>query len=445
VKEKNNLMYRYCISIPIKIGVCILCLCLHFTTVSAQKNIDKLKAEAAKAKKEIEITTKLLKETEKNKHASVEKLNILNQQIQSRQKYLQSLQSEIGDLERGIGSASAQIRTLNAQLEELQKEYKQTLFTLYKVRSSYDQLIFILSADNYNQAYNRLKYLQYYSDYMIKQSERIEMLQDSIQRKMVGMQQLVNKKQTVVGIQKQETQKLSNDKHQENLVVQELTAKQQELKKKIEVKRAQAKKLDNQIQAAIRAEIKAAEARARAKAKAEAEAKAKAEAAKNKGTSTVTASKPAASNVAVSSLTPEETLISKNFADNKGRLPWPTTTGKITERFGTHRHPTLGFDVESNGVEITTTKGSIARAVFEGTVTKIVVIPGRNTAVIIKHGNYYTVYDNLINVQVKTGQKVKVKDHIGTIFTDPETGYTVLQLQIWKELQKLDPELWLSK
>jgi len=419
----------------------IFFVCVCTGSVMAQKNIDKLKAEAEKAKKEIEITTRLLKETEKNKNASVEKLNILNQQIQSRQKYLQSLQNEISDLERGIGSASAQIRTLNAQLEELQKEYNQTLFTLYKVRSSYDQLIFILSAENYNQAYNRLKYLQYYSDYMIKQAQRIEQLQDSIQRRMIGMQELVNKKQTVVGIQKQETQKLSNDKHQENLIVQELTAKQQELKKKIEEKRAQAKKLDNQIQEAIRAEIRAAEARAKAKAKAEAEAKAKAdaEAAKLNKTSTTTTVKPttSAATPVVPTLTPEESIISKNFADNRGRLPWPTASGKITERFGTHPHPTLGFEVESNGIEITTNKGAKARAVFEGTVTKIVVIPGRNTAIIIKHGNYYSVYDNLINV--------KVKDELGTVFTDPETGYTVLQLQIWKELQKLDPELWLSK
>ncbi len=427
----------------------IFFVCVCTGSVMAQKNIDKLKAEAEKAKKEIEITTRLLKETEKNKNASVEKLNILNQQIQSRQKYLQSLQNEISDLERGIGSASAQIRTLNAQLEELQKEYNQTLFTLYKVRSSYDQLIFILSAENYNQAYNRLKYLQYYSDYMIKQAQRIEQLQDSIQRRMIGMQELVNKKQTVVGIQKQETQKLSNDKHQENLIVQELTAKQQELKKKIEEKRAQAKKLDNQIQEAIRAEIRAAEARAKAKAKAEAEAKAKAdaEAAKLNKTSTTTTVKPttSAATPVVPTLTPEESIISKNFADNRGRLPWPTASGKITERFGTHPHPTLGFEVESNGIEITTNKGAKARAVFEGTVTKIVVIPGRNTAIIIKHGNYYSVYDNLINVQVKTGDNVKVKDELGTVFTDPETGYTVLQLQIWKELQKLDPELWLSK
>ncbi|HON53710.1 MAG TPA: peptidoglycan DD-metalloendopeptidase family protein [Bacteroidales bacterium] len=427
----------------------IFFVCVCTGSVMAQKNIDKLKAEAEKAKKEIEITTRLLKETEKNKNASVEKLNILNQQIQSRQKYLQSLQNEISDLERGIGSASAQIRTLNAQLEELQKEYNQTLFTLYKVRSSYDQFIFILSAENYNQAYNRLKYLQYYSDYMIKQAQRIEQLQDSIQRRMIGMQELVNKKQTVVGIQKQETQKLSNDKHQENLIVQELTAKQQELKKKIEEKRAQAKKLDNQIQEAIRAEIRAAEARAKAKAKAEAEAKAKAdaEAAKLNKTSTTTTVKPttSAATPVVPTLTPEESIISKNFADNRGRLPWPTASGKITERFGTHPHPTLGFEVESNGIEITTNKGAKARAVFEGTVTKIVVIPGRNTAIIIKHGNYYSVYDNLINVQVKTGDNVKVKDELGTVFTDPETGYTVLQLQIWKELQKLDPELWLSK
>ena len=410
----------------------------------AQKTVEQMKAAAAKAKKEIEYNNKLLKETEKNKKASIEKLNLLNQQIAVRNKYLSSLSTEIGSLEGDIAKSAVQIRSLTVQLEELQKEYKQTLFMLYKVRSSYDKMIFIMSADNYNQAYNRLKYLQYYSDYMIKQAERIAIMQDSIQKQMGIFKTTVDKKQQLVVVQKQETQKLSTDKHQENLVVQELSSKQQELKRKIQEKKALAKKLERQIEDVIRAEIRAAAAKAKAEALAKEKAKAKSGGTTKTTTATTTA-KPSSAVSSESSLTPEESIISKNFAENKGRLPWPTVKGTITERFGTHPHPTLSFDVESNGIEITTTKGAKARAIFEGTVTKIVVIPGRNTAIIIKHGNYYTVYDNLVNITVKAGQKVTVKQEIGTIFTDPESGLTVLQLQIWKDLLKLNPELWLSK
>lgn len=409
-----------------------------------------MRAASAKAKKEIEYNNKLLKETEKTKKASLEKLNLLNQQIEVRNKYLNSLNYEIGSLEGDIAKSLVQIRTLSVQLQELQKEYKQTLFTLYKVKSSYDKMIFIMSAENYNQAYNRLKYLQYYSDYMIKQAEKIAIMQDSIQKQMSIYKNTVTKKQVLVSVQKVEAEKLTKDKNQESEVVNELTSKQLELKKKIQQKKELAKKLDRQIEDAIRAEIRAAQAKAKAKAEALAKEKAKAAASKvtsSKTTNTTNTASASTTNTTVneSSLTPEESVISKNFADNKGRLPWPTVKGTITERFGTHPHPTLSFDVESNGIEITSTRGAKARAIFEGTVTKVVVIPGRNTAVIIKHGNYYTVYDNLINVTVKAGQKVSIKQDIGTIFTDPETGLTVLQLQIWKELVKLNPELWLSK
>ena len=211
----------------------------------------------------------------------------------------------------------------------------------------------------------------------------------------------------------------------EDATIKKLNAKQQDLKKKLAEKQALAQKLDKQIEAMIRAEIAAREKAAREKA------------AKNNTTAKTTS---------INTLTPEEKLVSQNFAENKGRLPWPTATGKITEHFGRHKHPTLEYvEVESNGIEIATTKGSKARAIFDGTVSKIVLIPGRNTAVLIKHGNFYTVYDNLTSVTVKAGQTVKAKQEIGTIYTDPETNSTVLQLQIWKELEKLDPELWLSK
>lgn len=394
-----------------------------------KKSISQVKAEAAKAKKEIARTSRLLKETEKSKSVSIERATLLSQQIKERKNYVNSLQQQIEYIESDVHATNAQIHTLISQLEQVKADYNQTLFVLYKVNTQYDQLIFILSADDFNQAYNRIKYLQYYSDYMILQAERIKSLQDSLNVRKSDLERLLGQKKSLVGEKQSEARKLEQDKYQEDATIKKLSAKQEQLKKKLIEKQALAKKLDKQIENLIKAEIEAKKKAAAARAKKNAAA----------GTSTSTAA-------SVNTMTPEERLVSKNFAENKGRLPWPTETGKITEHFGTHQHPTLEYvQVESNGIEIATSKGSKARAIFDGTVSKIVLIPGRNTAVLIKHGNYYTVYDNLVTVNVKAGQQVKAKDTIGTIYTDPETNSTVLQLQIWKELEKMDPESWLSK
>ena len=407
-----------------------------------KKSISQVKAGAEKAKKEIERTSRLLKETEQSKSVSIERITLLSQQIKERNNYVNSLQQQIEIIESDVYATNAQIHTLSSQLEQVKADYNQTLFVMYKVNTQYDQLIFILSADDFNQAYNRIKYLQYYSDYMILQSERIKSLQDSLNLRKRDLERLLGQKKNLAGEKQSEARKLEQDKYQEDATIKKLSAKQEELKKKLIEKQALAKKLDKQIENLIKAEIEA-------KRKAAAAAGAKAAAAKKKGAGTARSSTTASSNAnntVVSTMTPEERLVSNNFAENKGRLPWPTETGKITEHFGTHQHPTLEYvQVESNGIEITTSKGSKARAIFDGTVSKIVLIPGRNTAVLIKHGNYYTVYDNLVTVTVKAGQKVKAKDTIGIIYTDPETNSTVLQLQIWKELEKMDPESWLSK
>ncbi len=404
----------------------LLSLLLCFSTESycqKKKTKAQVQAELNKAKKDIERTSQLLKETEKSKSISIERVTLLSQQIQERKNYVNSLQQEIEFIEADMVATNAQIHTLSAQLEQVQADYKKTLFTVYKVNSQYEQLIFILSAESFNQAYNRIKYLQYYSDYMIQQSNRIKSLQDSLDVRKNELNKLLLNKKSLVDEKQSEARRLEQDKYVEDATIQKLNSKQQDLKKKLAEKQALAKKLDKQIQDLIRAEI---------------EAKKKAAAAKN----TTTTGK----STTESTLTPEEKLVSSQFSGNKGRLPWPTATGKITEHFGRHKHPTLEYvEVESNGVEIATIKGAKARAIFDGTVSKIVLIPGRNTAVLIKHGNYYTVYDNLISVTVKAGQQVKAKQEIGTIYTDPETNSTVIQLQIWQELEKLDPEQWLSK
>jgi septal ring factor EnvC (AmiA/AmiB activator) len=400
--------------------------------VFGQKKIDNLRKEANKAKKEIEQNAKLLKQTEASKNATVEQLALLNLQIVRRHEYMNLLDDEARELEKEIAKSVVQINSLQQQLTALQADYKQALFTLYKVRSQYDQLIFVMSAESYNQAFNRMKYLQYYSDYINTRAEQIQTMHDSIVKQKAVQQDFLTQKQVLLGVQKNESQRLENDKTQQNKVMQKLTAKQQQLKKTIEAKRALAKKLDKQIENLIKEELrKAEEARKKAAAKAAA-AQGKSTPAKTSGPN-------------VNALSPQDALISKNFVENKGRMPWPTTQGAITQRFGKYKHPTLGYEVESNGIEFTVPKGSKARAIFDGEVTRVIMIPGKNTVVIIKHGAYFSVYDNLINVTVKTGQKVNAKQELGTVFTDPETGAAVLQLQIWKELAKLNPEPWISK
>ncbi|MFO7868197.1 MAG: peptidoglycan DD-metalloendopeptidase family protein [Bacteroidales bacterium] len=381
------------------------CICFGIYTLgfSQTEEIKKIQAQAEKTKKDIAKTNELLKETEKNQKVTIERLKLLNQQIKLRNQYLQSIQSEIQELEKNITVSQANTRSLTAELEQLQEEYRLILFTLYKVHNSYDRLLFILSAKDVNQAYNRIEYLRYYSDYMISRFEEITDLQDSLQDHITEQKSLLTQKKELLQSRQQQKRELTRDKSKEALALQQLSSQEKELQEKLQEKQAYAKKLNSEIERLIKEAAKAAKA------------------------------------------TPEDNIISKNFAENKGRLPWPTDNGRIIQLFGTHKHPTLPIDVNCNGIDITTTKGTKARSIFEGTISKIVVIPGRNTAVLIKHGNFYTVYDNLIHVRVKKGQKVTAKQELGTVYTDPDTGTTVLQLQIWKDLDKLDPKPWLSK
>lgn len=421
---------------PSRLQTCLLLFFLCCSVqVFGQKKIDNLRKESTKAKKEIEQNAKLLKQTEASKNATVEQLALLNLQIVRRHEYMDLLDDEARELEKEIAKSVLQINSLQQQLNALQTDYKQALFTLYKVRSQYDQLIFVMSAESYNQAFNRMKYLQYYSDYINTRAGQIQAMHDSIVKQKAVQQDFLTQKQVLLGVQKNESQKLETDKTQQNKVVQQLTAKQQKLKKEIEAKRALAKKLDKQIEDLIKKELQ--KQREREKFIADSLAKA------NAATGKPAPPKPTGPNV--NAMSPQDALISKNFVENKGRMPWPTTQGAITQRFGTYKHPTLGYEVESNGIEFTVPKGSKARAIFDGEVTRVIMIPGKNTVVIIKHGAYFSVYDNLINVTVKAGQKVTAKQELGIVFTDPETGTAVLQLQIWKELAKLNPEPWISK
>ncbi len=396
--------------------------------ISQTQTKEDLQNKKRQLSKEIEQTNRILRETQKNKKATLTQLNALIKQIEVREKLINTISSEIRALEGQIGKTNSEIDQLRAELEQLKLEYAAMIKFAYRNQSSYNKLMFVFAANNFNQAYKRLKYLQQFSEYRQKQAKYIEQAQSKLEEKMLELEDDKKDKNVLLVDEQQEKVILGKEKNQKETIAKQLTVKESTLKKQLATKQAQAKKLDRMIEDIIRKEIEAA------RKKAEAEAKAK-------GTKMPTGDKTSSSNLA---LTPEAQKLSKDFTNNKGKLPWPVEKGIIVEYFGTHEHPQLkGVMISNNGVDIKTAKGAPVRAVFSGRVSGVIQIVGGLYAVLINHGEFTTVYSNLSSVSVKMGQELNTKQNIGTVATDEELSS--MELQVWKGVTKLNPVDWLAR
>ena len=386
---------------------------------SYAQNKKELENKKKKLQEEINYTNKLLSETKKNKKLSLNQLVTLNKKISARQELIATINKELSLLETQILENHISINKLKKDLEKLKMEYAKMIYYAYRNRDAYSKLMFIFAAKDFTQAYMRLKYFQQYGQFRQKQAKEIEMKQQMLNGKVSELEVKKGDKKVLLTNEETEKQHLSKEKTQKEVAFNELQNKEKQLKKELEKKKKDAEKLQAAIQKLIEEEIR----KARKKAKDE--------------------SKPEPKSIV---LTPEAQLLSNSFAGNKGKLPWPVLKGIITGRFGIHPHPLMPeVDVSNDGIDITTSKGTLARSVFEGEVTGIASLPGSGKVVIIRHGEYLSVYANMNDVYVKTGEKVKTKQNIGTILYDESDGKTELQLQIWKGQTKLDPEAWLFK
>jgi septal ring factor EnvC (AmiA/AmiB activator) len=393
---------------------------------------DQTKVELENKKKqlanEIAQTTKILKETQKNKKATLSQLNALIRQIQIRERLINTISSEIRMLDGQIGKTNNEIQQLKDELAQLKLEYAAMIRFAHRNQSSYNKLMFVFAAQNFNQAYKRLKHLQQFSEYRQKQARYIEDAQHRLEEKMLELEDNKKVKNILLIDEQKEKVTLGKEKSQKESVAKQLSVKEGSLKKQIAQKQTQAKKLDRMIQDIIKREIEAA------RKKAEAEAKAK-------GTKLPTGDKNSSSNLA---LTPEAQKLSNDFKNNKGKLPWPVEKGTIIEFFGTHEHPELkGVMVSNNGIDIKTSSGASTRAVFNGKVSGVIQIVGGMYAVLVNHGEFTTVYSNLSSVSVKMGQEVKTKQTIGTVTTEDQLSS--MELQIWKGINKMNPIEWLAR
>lgn len=392
---------------------------LLLTNFANSQNKEELERRKIKTEQEINIANALLKQTKRQKQSDYNDLLVINRKIKIQEELIESINLEVNYLTREIKNLQDTINKLESEMEIMKNEYAKLMVQAYKTRNKYNILLYIFSAKDVNQAFNRIKYLQQYEKY------REEKANDIIKKN-----SQITKKLEIVSLNKAEkdvllkenillNSNLVNDKKGKNDIISNLKKREKELKREIEKKRLIAEKIEKEIQKIIEEEIKKAREFAWKK---------------NKDNLLLT-------------LTPEEKLISDNFEENKSKLPWPTERGIITGEFGVQEHPVLkGIKIKNDGIDISTTRGSYARSIFKGIIARIVYLPGINKVVLIRHGNYFTVYTNLDDVLVKVNDKVMEKQLIGKIHTDvKEDNKTYLNFQIWKETQKLNPAEWIAR
>lgn len=415
------------------------------TVVYGQKSaaVRQLEQQRKEALADIEETNKLLQETAQTAKTSLNRLNLLSKQILSRKKVISLLNQELDEIEKDILNIQGQLRSLKRELGDKQTNYGKSMRGLYKRHSSQDKLLFILSAESFSQSMRRMRYLREYADWQKRQANDIVEKQAEISRKQAEMEKTRAEKRALLGTRQEESKKLESEEASQKEEVQLLNKRQKDLKADLQKKRRQAEALNRQIEKQIAEEI----------ARAEAEAKAAREQAAAKGKPVPESKKEPIREERVAdtkggyAMTKAEKQLSDNFANNRGRLPYPVAgRHTIVATFGEQQHQELKYVRTSNsGIDIQTSPGADARAVFNGEVTRVFVVPGYNNSVIVRHGNYLTVYSNLSQVYVKAGDQVSTRQAIGRIYSDPEDGNsTILHFQLWKEKTKLNPQPWLE-
>lgn len=415
------------------------------TVVYGQKSaaVRQLEQQRKEALADIEETNKLLQETAQTAKTSLNRLNLLSKQILSRKKVISLLNQELDEIEKDILNIQGQLRTLKRELGDKQTNYGKSMRGLYKRHSSQDKLLFILSAESFSQSMRRMRYLREYADWQKRQANDIVEKQAEISRKQAEMEKTRAEKRALLGTRQEESKKLESEEASQKEEVQLLNKRQKDLKADLQKKHRQAEALNRQIEKQIAEEI----------ARAEAEAKAAREQAAAKGKPVPESKNEPIREERVAdtkggyAMTKAEKQLSDNFANNRGRLPYPVAgRHTIVSTFGEQQHQELKYVRTSNsGIDIQTSPGADARAVFNGEVTRVFVVPGYNNSVIVRHGNYLTVYSNLSQVYVKAGDRVSTRQAIGRIYSDPEDGNsTILHFQLWKEKTKLNPQPWLE-
>lgn len=419
-----------------RISIFLFLLIALFNTELAigQDSRTALSSEKKQLEKEIAEQKKLLESTKKNKAASLREIELIKNQIKKQEKLIQTINEEIHTLDNQIVENTKELNALTKKLDLLTAEYEKAVYATFKYRNALSKASFVLSADNLNQAIRRMNYLQEYSRSLNLQLKAILETKQKIKQKDEQLHLQKQEKTSLIQDRNKEKEQLAKQQSDKNTIVNNLKKQESKINTEINKRINRQKQIDAAIQKLIDAEI-------------EKSRKAAAEAAKKNTTSSTTAKSPTESQAKTNTLplTPEESALAANFESNKGKLPWPVEKGTVGVEFGTYTHPEVSsVQIVNNGINIYTEKNAPVRAVFKGVVAGITEIDG-GKVVLIRHGNYISVYSNLASVDVKKGDQVNTKQQIGRVLNDPSKTYSELHFEIRKDRNPLNPSLWIVK
>ena len=366
---------------------------------------------------EIKQINKLLFSNEKQKKSVLTEFEDLSLKIDVRGRLIRVTNEQANRLTQKISVNQRIIGQQRKDLENLKKDYSEMIRKSYESGSGQSRMMFLFSSESFLQAYKRSQYLNQYTSFRKKQGELIVEKTKTLQQLNTDLVAQKLKKEELVKENKTAQQQYKNEQSSQQQLIKALKKKERSFVSQIKKKQKKAAAINKEIQRLIREAI----------------------AASNKA-----AGKNL--NAKVFTLTPEDQLISDNIIANKGKLPWPVEQGIVVQKFGKQPHPVVKTTmIQSNGVTIATPQSSEARAVFEGKVMSIIGFKGSNPTVLIQHGNYITTYSNLSEVYVIKGQKVKAKEKVGKVFTNPETGKTELKFSVFKNSSPTNPKSWIFR
>ena len=406
-----------------------------------QASSDKLKKEQARLENKIDDTRMLLRKSKDNTKSSMNELKVIENQINFRVQLLKNYDNQIRSSELKVETKEEQIAEYKAKVERLKEQYKKLILYAYKHRNKYGKMMFIFSSKSYFEAMKRNSYLKRISEVQRNQFITIRQHQDLIGQEISVIKKEKQLKLAVIADKKLEREAIEQDRLKQESIYKEFKKEEDEILEQLRKVQRDRQIMKEQIASAIRREIAAAESMRLA----EIEAARK----KNKSSSVSTAT-PTKTEAVIFKETAKATALSKNFEGNRGKLPWPVDKGSVTEKFGKNAHPTLkNVTTNNRGIDISTPKKAHVTSVFEGEVTSVLSIPGAGKVVIIKHGDYRTVYSKLQDTYVKAGDKVNTKDVIGSLLTKPGQSMSVVHFEIHKvngsTVTCLNPSLWVAQ
>ena len=395
----------------LRIFTILLFFTLLFDTEISAQSINTVRKQKAAAEKEISYLNKLLENAAKDKSVSTRNLKILQEKIIQSERLLKSLNQEVKYFQNEINSNEKRITELQVEKNNMLDLYAKLVYGTWKKRNKTDKLMFVFSSADFNQAYNRFKYFQQIQEYSNRQFDLIRQINDSLNFKNLNLDSLMTKKYIVLNTINTKNKDFESQKTRESREISNLQKKEKDLETKLKNEEHRRRKLNEELNKLIAIQIKKSGSNSSTKFK----------------------------------LTPEQKLVSADFAKNKGKLPWPVTEGFVSKKYGLNTD-LIHKNVKhfNDGIDIMTSKNADVYAVFKGVVGKIWHEPYLNYVVMIRHGNYITVYQNLKSVSVKLNDKVDTKDIIGKIENTKDDG-SVLHFQLWKVMEKQNPSYWLAK